>query len=64
MTSRYRIRGALHNSCSRFLGLGFAGNLNAQKLNKAQTKQANITSVQYFAGFGPTDAHINRSGSK
>ena len=28
----------------------FAGNLHAQKIKKAQTKQVNITGVQYFCG--------------
>ena len=27
-----------------------AGNLRAQKLNKAQTKRVNVTGVQYFCG--------------
>ena len=29
----------------------FAGNLHAQKLNKAQTKRVNIMGVHYFLGF-------------
>ena len=31
----------------------FVGNLHAQTLNKAQTNQTNITSVQYFPGTWP-----------
>ena len=39
----------------------FSGNSRAQKLNKAQTKRANITGVQYFRGLC-SFARINRSG--
>ena len=35
---------------SRFFS-GFAENLQAQKLNKTQTKQAHITGAHYFPGF-------------
>ena len=39
----------------------FAGNSRVQKLNKPQTKQANITVVQYFCRLWYF-VHINRSG--
>ena len=41
--------------------LDFSGNLRAQKLNKEQTKRANITGVQYFRGLWYF-SQINRSG--
>ena len=36
----------------------FSGNSRAQKLNKAQTKRANITGVQFFAVSGILNASI------
>ena len=41
----------------------FAGNLHAQKLNKSQTNQADVTGVQYFFGICYFSL-INRSGVK
>ena len=42
------IRGTFHANFPGSRILNFAGNSRAQKPNKAQKKQANITGVQYF----------------
>ena len=41
------IQGAFHDNFPGFSGFGFSGNLCAQKIIKAKTKQANITGIQY-----------------
>ena len=52
--------------CSTIISPGsrvsyFAGNLHARKLNKAQTKESNITGLQYFRGLW-FFTRMNRSG--
>ena len=42
----------------------FAGKSRARKINKAQTKQMNITGYSIFVGFGFSYARINSSGVK
>ena len=44
------IRLSLNDKCSGFFS-DFAGNLRVQKPNKAQTKRANITGVQYLRAY-------------
>ena len=55
------IRGAFQNNFQGSQISNFAENLRAQKPNKAQTKRENISSIQYFIGFGLAYARMNRS---
>ena len=63
--SRYTIYGTVYVVHPTIISLGswvsdFAGNLWAQKFNKAETKRANKTGVQYFCGLWYF-TRINRS---
>ena len=58
-TLTYEVRSTIIFPCYRVSG--FAGNSRTQKLNKAHTKQANITGVHYFRRLW-SFARINKSG--